>query len=57
MERYPFTWFKILGTPRAVEERLDCALANASWLQLFKMTKVENLVAPTSDDYLILLNR
>lgn len=27
-EGYLFTWFKSLGTPRAVEERLDYALAN-----------------------------
>lgn len=27
-EGYLFTRFKSLGTPRAVEERLDCALAN-----------------------------
>jgi len=57
MEGYPFTWFKSLGTPRAVEERLDRALANASWFQLFPNAKLENLVAPTSDHYLILLTR
>jgi exonuclease III len=28
LEGYPFTWFKSLGTYRAVEERLDRALAN-----------------------------
>jgi hypothetical protein len=57
MEGYPFTWFKSLGTPRAVEERLDCAIANTSWLQLFfKNTEVENLVALTYDHCLILLN-
>lgn len=27
VEGYPFTWFKSLGTPRAVEERLD----NSAW--------------------------
>ncbi|KEH29019.1 endonuclease/exonuclease/phosphatase family protein [Medicago truncatula] len=48
-EGYPFTWFKSLGTPRTVEERLDRALANNS--------NLENLVAPTSDHYSILLNR
>jgi len=57
MEGYPFTWFKSLGTPRAVEERLDRALANASWFQLFPNAKVKNLVAPASDHYLILLTR
>ncbi|KEH38704.1 endonuclease/exonuclease/phosphatase family protein [Medicago truncatula] len=34
-----------------VEERLDRALTNASWFQLFPNAKVENLVAPTSDHY------
>jgi exonuclease III len=31
MEGYPFTWFKSLGTVRAVEEKLDRALATESW--------------------------
>jgi len=57
MEDYPFTWFKSLGSPREVEEWLDRVFANASWLQLFPIVKVENLVAPTFDHYLILLNR
>jgi len=30
MEGYPFIWFKSLGTPRVVEEKLDRALANNS---------------------------
>jgi hypothetical protein len=57
MEGYPFTWFKSLGTPRAVEERLDRALANDAWFQLFPHAKVDNLVAPASDHYPILLDR
>jgi len=57
MEGYPFTLFKSLGTPRVVEERLDCALANEYWFQLFPNAKVENLVAPAFDHYLILLNK
>ncbi|PNX96248.1 endonuclease/exonuclease/phosphatase family protein, partial [Trifolium pratense] len=57
MEGYPFTWFKSLGTPRAVEEKLDRALANGSWFQMFPYAKVENLVAPASDHYPILLDR
>jgi hypothetical protein len=32
MESYPFTGFKSLGTLRAVEEKLDRALANNSWM-------------------------
>jgi len=52
---YPFTWFKSLGTPRAVEERLDHALATNSWFNIFPNASVENLVAPASDHYPILL--
>ena len=57
VERYPFTWFKSLGTPRAVEEWLDRALANNAWFNLFPYANLENLVASTSDHYPILLNR
>jgi len=56
IEGYPFTWFKSLGTPRAVEERLDRALANNLWFSLFPEASVETLVAPASDHYLILIN-
>jgi len=52
---YPFTWFKSLGTPHAVEERLDRVLANNLWFNMFPNASVENLVAPTSDHYPILL--
>jgi len=57
LEGYPFRWFKSLGTPRAVEERLDRALGNASWFQSFPNAKVENLVVSTSDHYPILFTR
>jgi hypothetical protein len=48
---YPYSWFKFLGTTRAVEERLDRALANNDWFGLFPNAKLENLVAPASDHY------
>ncbi|CAJ2647159.1 unnamed protein product [Trifolium pratense] len=57
MEGYPFTWFKSLGTVRAVEERLDRALATENWHILFPNAIVENLPAPASDHYPILLVR
>jgi len=57
IEGYPYTWFKSLGTPRAVEERLDRALANNLWFNLFPNASVETLVAPASDHYPILLQR
>jgi hypothetical protein len=57
VEGYPFTWFKSLGTSRAVEERLDRALANTGWSNIFPTTTLENLAAPSSDHYPILLNR
>ena len=49
MEGYPFTWFKSLDTPRAVEERLDKAIANNEWFRLFPNAKVENLVVSAFD--------
>jgi len=57
IEGYPYAWFKSLGTPRAVEERLDRALANNLWFNLFQNASVETLVAPASDHYPILFNR
>ncbi|XP_039684970.1 uncharacterized protein [Medicago truncatula] len=56
IEGYPFTWFKSLGTPRAVEERLDRALANNLWFNIFLNATVETLVAPASDHYPIYVN-
>jgi len=56
VEGYLFTWFKTLATPRAVEERLDRALANNAWVELFPSAKLENLAAPASDHYPILLD-
>jgi endonuclease/exonuclease/phosphatase family metal-dependent hydrolase len=51
MEGHPFTWFKSLGTVRAVEERLDRALATENWHILFPNAILENLPAPASDHY------
>jgi len=51
VEGYPFTWFISLGTPRAVEERLDRALVTNSWFNFFPNAIVETLVAPASDHY------
>jgi hypothetical protein len=36
-------WLKYLGTARAVEERLDRALANNDWFGLFLNAKLEIL--------------
>ena len=55
-EGYPYTWFKSLGIPRAVEERLDRALANNLWFNIFPNATIETLVAPASDHYPILVN-
>jgi hypothetical protein len=57
MKGYPYTWFKSLGTPRAVEVKLDRALANADWFRMFPNVMVENLVAPASDHYPLLLKK
>lgn len=57
MEGYLFTWLNNLGTPRAVEEKLDKALANNLWMHMYPSAKLENLVAPSSDHFPILLDR
>jgi len=44
MEGYPFHWFKSLGITRVVEEKMDRALVNNSWMQMFPNAKLENLL-------------
>jgi hypothetical protein len=41
MEGYPFTWFRSLGTPQTVNEKLDRALANEAWMHLFPPARLE----------------
>ncbi|GAU39464.1 hypothetical protein TSUD_158950 [Trifolium subterraneum] len=53
---YPFTWFKSLGTARAVEEKLDRALANMDWCNMFVDAKLECLTTTASDHYPLLLS-
>ena len=48
---YSFTWFKSLGTARAVEEKLDRALTDASWCDLFQEASLECLTTTSSDHY------
>lgn len=55
LEGYQFTWFKSIGVPRAVEERLDRAFHTSSWLTLFPNARLINIVAATSDHSPILL--
>jgi len=57
MKGYPYTWFKSLGTPRAVEVKLDRGLANADWFRMFPNVTIENLVAPTLNHYPLLLKK
>jgi len=56
MNGYEFTWFKSLGTVRAVEEKLDRALVNSSWYNLFPDAALECLTNTSSDHYPLLLN-
>jgi hypothetical protein len=53
---YPFTWFKSLGTDRAVEVKVDRALASVEWCNLFTHAKLECLTTTTSDHYPLLLS-
>ena len=57
MKGYLYTWFKSIGTPRVVEVKLDIGLANADWFQMFPNVTIENLVAPASDHYPLLLKK
>ncbi|KEH37985.1 endonuclease/exonuclease/phosphatase family protein [Medicago truncatula] len=56
MDDYAFTWFKSLGTDRAVEEKLDRAMANDSWFDKFQIAKLECLTTTSSDHYPLLLD-
>ena len=49
LKGYLFTWESGRGSSHWVEERLDQALVNVSWLNLFSNAKLNNLVAPISD--------
>jgi len=51
MDGYVFTWFKSLGTDRAVEEKLDRAMTNDSWFDKFQNAKLECLTTTSSDHY------
>ncbi|PNY08791.1 endonuclease/exonuclease/phosphatase family protein, partial [Trifolium pratense] len=55
LEGYQYTWFKSLGTNRALEERLDRAMHTHAWSLMFPKARLINLVAATSDHSPILL--
>lgn len=57
LEGYQFTWNDRKGTDSAVEERLDRAMANQVWLDLFPQVRLFSLVAPILDHTPILLQR
>ncbi|XP_058784685.1 uncharacterized protein LOC131659521 [Vicia villosa] len=56
IEGYQFTWVKSRGTEHMIEERLDRALTDTDWLQLFPNAKLLNLIASHSDHSLIMLD-
>jgi hypothetical protein len=56
LEGYPFTWTKSRGSTSIIEERLDRAMANSSWLMMFSDVKLQNLIASHSDHSPILLH-
>ena len=49
MAGYPFTWERSRGAEEWVEERLNRALANTAWCNLFPQAKVWSLEATCSD--------
>lgn len=56
LDGHPFTWFKSLGTERAVEVRLDRAMVNSEWWSAYPKASLTNLVASVLDHSPILLN-
>lgn len=49
MHGYPFTWGRGQGTNHVVEEKLDRAFVNLSWMQRFPHAILNKLAAPVSD--------
>ncbi|XP_058761720.1 uncharacterized protein LOC131635127 [Vicia villosa] len=56
IEGHQFTWVKSRGTEHMIEERLDRALSDMVWLQLFPNVKLLNLIASHSDHSPIMLD-
>uniref|UniRef100_A0A803PGL7 Endonuclease/exonuclease/phosphatase domain-containing protein n=1 Tax=Cannabis sativa TaxID=3483 RepID=A0A803PGL7_CANSA len=52
---YPFTWEKGRNSDNWIEERLDKALVNNGWLNLFSQASLFNLEVSTSDHCPLLL--
>jgi hypothetical protein len=50
LEGYPFTWIKSRGSPHVIEERLDRAMADSSWLGNFPNAQLTNLLASHSEN-------
>ncbi|KAL3037611.1 hypothetical protein AAZX31_01G078500 [Glycine max] len=48
-EGYKFTWTKSKRKPDEIEEKLDRALANLDWLDMFPDFKLKNFIASKSD--------
>ncbi|XP_072061977.1 uncharacterized protein [Arachis hypogaea] len=53
---HPFTWSNGKSGDRNIQERLDRALANVEWKELFSMTTVHHLEMFKSDHSLILID-
>ncbi|XP_073119607.1 uncharacterized protein [Henckelia pumila] len=56
MKGHWFTWERSRGSDMFVEERLDRAMANSSWMNAFKTAEVSNLEVISSDHSAIFLN-
>lgn len=52
---HQYTWERGRGTENQTEIRLDKALTNSSWLELFPLAKLYNLEGSTSDHSPLLL--
>ena len=55
LQGYPFTWERGRGTANWVQESLDWAFVYESWLSIFPLCKLSNLIAVVSDHSWIIL--
>ncbi|XP_024632946.1 uncharacterized protein [Medicago truncatula] len=55
MQGHTYTWSRRMGSNHVVEERLDRALVNNSWMTMFPQCLLKNLVTGASDHSPILL--
>jgi hypothetical protein len=56
LDGYPFTWIESRGSSHVLEERLDRAFTNTTWLMLYPEVRLQNLITSHYDHSPILLH-